>query len=227
MSNNLVKAIGILVCALVLAANASNISQAQAADLCNNTNTQGVRNNPSNHRTPCKLTQPAHITELVTYHWNNGLGAKPGKITLFNPGTGAQFGPFNAVGSPGQNGAANVNWTANVNIAVPAGNYQVIDSDFATWSWNSTSKNFGFAIVRGDYPSGGSPSTGSSACPQGAKGAAIGLLHCPCNYPVGWNTPTVNVTNPGLKKWYPACKPPLQCLGNHPGTNPFGDSSCQ
>lgn len=77
------------------------------------------------------------------------------------------------------NGVANVNWTANVNIAVPAGNYQVSNSGVATWSWNSTSKNFGFAIVRGDYPSGGSPPTGSSACPQGAKGAPIGLLHCP------------------------------------------------
>ena len=233
MSNNLVKAIAILVCALVLDANAGNISPAQSAVLCSNANTQAVRNNPSSHATPCRLTAPAHVTELVTYHWNNGRGAKPGTITLFNTVTRAKFGPFNAVGSPGQGGAPDVNWTANVNIAVPAGNYQVMDSNFATWSWNSASKNFGFATVSGDY-SGGAATTGggsggssTSACPQGAKGAPIGLLHCPCNYPVGWNTPTVNATNPGLKNWYPACKPPLQCLGNHPGTNPFGDSSCQ
>jgi len=220
-------AVGLAVCAGMLAAGA------QAADLCNNTNTQAVRNNPSSHRTPCSLTRPAHITELVTYHWNNRLGAKPGTIMLFNPATGVQYGPFNAVGSPGQGGAPDVNWTSNVDIVVPAGNYQVIDSNFATWSWNSASKNFGFAIVRGDYAGGPSSGGGGSAppapvnaCPQGAKGAPIGLLHCACNYPVGWNTPNVNITNPGLKNWYPACLPPLQCLGNQPGAA-FGASSCQ
>lgn len=66
-------------------------------------------------------------------------------------------------------------------------------------------------------------------CPSGPgdKGQSIAGLHCPCNYPVGWGTPNVLITNPGLANWWASCKPPLQCLGNTPGTNPFGNASCQ
>jgi hypothetical protein len=219
---------GLAVCAVMLPA------KVQAADLCNNTNPQAVFNKPPVPRAPCHLIRAAHITQLVTYHWYNGLGAQPGNISLSGA---SHYGPFKAVGSPGQNGAPNVNWTADVNIVVPAGNYFIIDSEPATWSWNAGTGSYGFAIVRGDYTTvseappappvfGKPPPSGGSTCPQGPKGAQIGLLHCACNYPVGWNTPNVNVTNPGLKKWYPDCKPPLQCLGNQPGAA-FAASSCQ
>jgi hypothetical protein len=306
----------------------------RAADLCNNTNTNAVQNNPASHRTPCHIAAPAHVTELVTYHWNKGHGATPGTITLFLPSTGTQFGPFHAIGTPGSGGAANVNWVAKVDIVVPSGDYQVIDSDVATWSWNTQSQNNGFAIVRGDsgvpaatamnpnhyhcyavkqvqtkprtvglidqfqsahpvtvanpvmlcapvqkneekspdmtthltcyqvegakpvnkrvqvtnqfgtqtldvgdsrmlcVPSLKSLDIGpipSGPCPSGpnAKGQPIAGLHCPCNFPVDWGTPNVMTTNPNLVNWWASCKPPLQCLGNTPGTNPFGNSSCQ
>jgi hypothetical protein len=39
---------------------------AYAVDLCNNTNGNAVQNNPASHRTPCHLSAPAHITQLVT-----------------------------------------------------------------------------------------------------------------------------------------------------------------
>ncbi|MFI4976300.1 MAG: hypothetical protein ACHP84_17320, partial [Caulobacterales bacterium] len=153
--------------ALALAAGATcAATSAQAADLCNNTNGGGVLNGPNSHRTPCTLTQPAHITQLITYHWNNGNGATPGTIMLFDPSTGVQYGPFAATGSSGQGGAPNVNWVANVNLTVPAGAYQVIDSDPPTWSWNSASGNYGFAKVEGDY-------TGSSSATS-RGGAALG-----------------------------------------------------
>ncbi|MDE2134184.1 MAG: hypothetical protein KGM97_08395 [Alphaproteobacteria bacterium] len=149
MAGRAAVAVGLAACAALF------VASAHAADLCNNTNTGGVLNNPSSHRTPCNLGQPAHITQLVTYHWNNGMGARPGTILLFSPNTGNQWGPFPASGSSGQGGKANVNWTANVNISVPAGLYQVIDSDPSTWSWNSTSGGYGFAIVSGNYTFGG------------------------------------------------------------------------
>jgi hypothetical protein len=123
---------------------------ASAVDLCNNTNSNAVQNSPMSHRAPCHISAPAHITELVTYHWNNGRGATPGTILLFEPSTGMQWGPFQTTGTPGQGGAPNVNWVAKVDIVVLQGDYQVIDSDFPTWSWNAGSQNNGFMIVRGD-----------------------------------------------------------------------------
>jgi hypothetical protein len=137
--------------ALALGLAALAAGAAFAGDLCNNTNGNGVLNNPQNHRTPCVISKAANITQLITYHWNNGQGAKPGTILLFNPNTGQQWGPFTASGSSGQGSAPNVNWTANVNLNVPAGSYQIIDSDPATWSWNPASGGYGFAKAEGAF----------------------------------------------------------------------------
>jgi hypothetical protein len=182
--------------ALVFAAIAAASSGAAfAASLCDNSDSAGVLNNPPTHRTPCNLRAPAHITQLITYHWNNGRGARPGTILFFNPGTGVQYGPYPATGSSGQGGAPNVNWTANVNINVPAGQYQVIDSDFATWSWNSGSGSAGFAKVYGDYTSGGSgpvarflpppgpaPRPAPAPAPRPAPPPPVSVLtHTPCH----------------------------------------------
>ncbi len=176
MAGRAAVAVGLTACAALF------VASAQAADLCNNTNTGGVLNNPSSHRTPCSLGQPAHITQLVTYHWNNGMGARPGTILLFSPNTGNQWGPFPASGSSGQGGKANVNWTANVNLTVPAGVYQVIDSDPPTWSWNSTSSGYGFAIVSGNYTSGG-PFTAGSKPVFGGKFTSTGPSPTPPSPP--------------------------------------------
>ena len=50
--------------------------QAAAIDLFNNTNTGGVQNGAKGQVLLMTPT-PVHVTELVTYHWNNGRGAKP------------------------------------------------------------------------------------------------------------------------------------------------------
>lgn len=126
--------------------------------LCDNTNTLSVDNRPPSRTSPCVLHQGAHITQLVTYHWNHGRGATPGTIMFFNPTTGEQHGPFTATGSVGQGGAANVNWTADVNLVVPAGAWQVVDSDVETWSWNDGSGNHGFTVVFGDWAGAPAPS---------------------------------------------------------------------
>jgi len=132
---------------MIFALIAMFASAAGATDLFNNTNISGVSNGPT-APTVFTLTSPAVVTELVTYHWNNGRGAVPGTIGL-KPATGPVLGPFPAIGSPGQGGAPNVNWTAYVNLPLGPGTYTVVDSEPPTWSQNAQSGHSGFAIVRG------------------------------------------------------------------------------
>ncbi len=121
---------------------------AAAADLFNNTNTGGVQNGASGQALLMTPT-PVHVSQLVTYHWNNGRGAPPGKLTL-KSASGQTYGPFQAKGTSGQNNAPNVNWIADVNLQLPAGTYQLIDSDPGTWSQNAQTRGVGFAIIRGE-----------------------------------------------------------------------------
>jgi hypothetical protein len=132
-------------------------ASAKAADLYNNTNAGAVSNNPTG-ATAFGLTCNAHVTQIVTYHWNNGKGATPGTISLKSNQTGQVYGPFFAVGSSGQASAKNVNWTANVSLDLPGGkgptglatdSYIITDSNNATWSMNAQSSYRGFAIVVG------------------------------------------------------------------------------
>ena len=122
-------------------------ASAQVGDIYNNTNINGVNNGPASSP-QFVLNAPARITQLVTYHWNFGRGARPGVISLRNI-NGQRFGPFAARGTTGQGGALNVNWVADVNVTIPAGSYTVLDSDINTWSNNAQSGFRGFAIVRG------------------------------------------------------------------------------
>lgn len=135
-----------LLLSLVLIACAVPAS-AQVRDLYNNTNINGVNNGPTSG-TQFVLNTPARITQIVTYHWNFGQGARPGAITLRNS-NGQVFGPFAARGTAGQGGAPCVNWVADVNVSIPAGSYTVLDTDPNTWSNNAQSGFRGFAIVRG------------------------------------------------------------------------------
>ena len=107
-------------------------------------NTGGVTQNAS-PKLPSLITySPLHVTQIWTYHWNNGRGATPGTIALkgFN---GTTYGPWPASASSGSNNAPNVNWTVNVNVTIPAGTYQVVDSSPSTWSQNAESRGVGFA----------------------------------------------------------------------------------
>jgi hypothetical protein len=136
---------------------------ASAVDLYNNTNTGAVSNKPTIQTT--FLTPGAtHITQLVTYHWNNGRGAPPGTIALKSL-SGPTYGPFKAQGTSGSNNAQNVNWVADVNITVPIGTYQIVDSDPNTWSQNAQTHGAGFAIIRGEHLPVGTVAPASPATP--------------------------------------------------------------
>lgn len=138
--------VGVLLLGLVLFAGTQ--TAAAQATLFQNTNIDAVQNNPRS-APQFRLTVPTTITQLVTYHWNFGLGSRPGAIALRNRNNGRLFGPFAARGTSGQGGRANVNWIATVNVTLPAGQYTVLDSDPNTWSNNARSGFVGFAIVRG------------------------------------------------------------------------------
>ena len=122
--------------------------------------------------------QPSFITngasycvmQIVTYHWNNGQGAKPGTIGL-NGAAGVKLGPWTATGSAGQANAVNVNWTANVSTptkpVVINGAYSCVDSDPATWSQDAETHGTGFCQV---YVEKAAVSAAvASAKPKGSK----------------------------------------------------------
>ena len=139
-------AIAITASALMgLSAVAAEAQQPQ--ELFNNTNIYGVGNGISGQPT-FSLGQATMITEISNYHWNFGQGAQPGSISLRST-SGQSWGPFQARGSSGQGGAQNVNWTASVNVTVPAGTYMVFDSSPNTWSSNQQSGGRGFSRVSG------------------------------------------------------------------------------
>ena len=122
----------------------------QVHELFSNMNTANVQTGAASRAT-FHLYVPSYVTEISTYHWNNGQGAQPGSITLRHYGgqTQGTYGPFHARGVAGQFNAQNVTWTAAVNLALPAGLYEVFDSSPATWSFNSFSQGRGFTKVMG------------------------------------------------------------------------------
>jgi hypothetical protein len=124
--------------------------------LFDNGNIYTVDNNPT---VPAKFTisKPHVITKITNYHWNYAQGTKPGRVGL-RDASGRIYGPWSVVGSPGQGGVPNANWTATPNALIPAGQYTILDSEPTTWSQNSGSGNRGFSKVEG-YPKQSSTST--------------------------------------------------------------------
>jgi hypothetical protein len=91
---------------------------------------------------PPKVTQDRtyFVTEICTYHWNNGAGSSPGEITL-KAADGTTYGPWKTTLRN------KVYWIAEPKQNIPAGTYTLIDSDPATWAQNSSSggKGMGWA----------------------------------------------------------------------------------
>ncbi len=124
-----------------------------------NGNTLAVQQGKAGLKYPFFVVKTSLKLQAVsTYHWNNGQGVTPGKITLmefkpedanadgsFDTKKGNIFGPYQAKGRD-----YNRFWDIFPNITLSAGYYCVIDSEPDTWSYNSTSKNEGFADVYGE-----------------------------------------------------------------------------
>ena len=120
--------------------------EAPATELVfDNGNEMAVFNSPS-APTVFTLPEERHIYLIVDYHWNDGAGMAPGTIAFQDTSSGAMYGPWQATGTPGQGGVPDAYWNAYPDIDLPAGTYEVIDSDPGTWSQNEDSGGCG--IVR-------------------------------------------------------------------------------
>jgi len=113
--------------------------------IADTTNIAGVYNGPT-VPTTFSINGPHLVTEIHDYHWNNAQGATPGTIGLQDQ-NGTIYGPWQAVGTPGQGGVPDANWYVYPNIVIPAGTYTVIDSDPSTWAQNEGSGGKGMGYV--------------------------------------------------------------------------------
>jgi len=95
----------------------------------------GAAENGASQPTVFTIDEAWLVTEIKTYHWNNGKGVTPGMISL-ESGDGITYGPWQATGEPGQGGVVDAYWVVSPQVTIPAGTYTVIDSDPATWAKN-------------------------------------------------------------------------------------------
>ncbi len=109
----------------------------EAIEIVNTYNLLGVIcGNPGT--TLVTIPQDACITEISTYHWCD-KGQPAGTHSLYNINTGVTYGPFS--------GTIDFRfWVSYPNTYVPAGNYEVIDSEPSTWSHTN---NGGFVLIKG------------------------------------------------------------------------------
>jgi hypothetical protein len=88
------------------------------------------------------LQSDACVSQIWTYHYNNGAGATPGSVWV--EGGGGTYGPFPETGAAG-----NRVWVANVTLGLPAGYYVLVDTNPAFESYNAQSGNVGFVELIG------------------------------------------------------------------------------
>jgi hypothetical protein len=106
------------------------------------TNIAAVVGGPRN-ATTISVKKPILVRTLRTYHWNNGRGAAPGSIALIDAG-GRTLGSWRARGEPGQGGAPNAYWSAQVNLRLDPGSYTLTTSSNETWATNEGARWRGF-----------------------------------------------------------------------------------
>ncbi len=119
----------------------------KVVELLSSMNSGGVSNSPT---APAQFdtNRTYMISSIMTYHWNNGRGtSRPGTISI-RASNGRVYGPYAATGLPAGS-VPNAFWEVKPNIALPPGNYVIVDSDPTTWAHNSQSGGRGFTTIRG------------------------------------------------------------------------------
>ena len=110
--------------------------------LWTNMNNDPVKSNPPSYLILNMVEEePIQLERITTYHWNNGEGAEPGTVSIYNDDTLLASWP--AVGRSAY-GTENVYWDAAVNIVLlPGYKYTVRLSDEDSWSYNAASEDCG------------------------------------------------------------------------------------
>jgi hypothetical protein len=163
-----------------------------------NWNTGGVSNNPSCNPS-FTITEPQRITYIDSYHWNDGSGTvEPGTISLAKDDA-TEFGPWQAEGQPGMNGVPNAFWITHPDEVIPAGTYEILDSDQETRSQNSASGGCGFSKVEG-YADQSRPSDSAN----GISTKNLPSNEPPANEPIGEtsNIPSDEQSSGTPKHWH-------------------------
>lgn len=125
--------------AALLAAGVLASGSAQAELIYNSMNAAGVGSNPYVDAL-FSLSTSKTITSIYNYHYNYGAGSNGVSIGIEQQidSSWVSVGLWSAVGSIGYGGAL-ANWTATPNVTLGAGDYRIVDTDHATWSWSSQS----------------------------------------------------------------------------------------
>jgi len=118
-------------------------------DLLFEVNTLGGVDNLPTAPTTALFDAPVTLSSIRTYHWNFGQGASPGTIGLQGE-DGTLYGPWPVTRTlEGQGGVPGAYWEVDVDLALPAGSYEVIDSDPATWAQNAETGGRGVTWIWG------------------------------------------------------------------------------
>lgn len=125
------------------------VAKASAEEVMFTITSVGVAENGATKPTIFTIDESWLVTEIKTYHWNDGNGVAPGMISL-KSSDGTIYGPWQATGAPGQGGVVNAYWIVNPQVTIPTGTYSVIDSDPSTWAKNDADTGgMGMAWGRG------------------------------------------------------------------------------
>ena len=103
----------------------------------------GVALNSATSATTFTTTNSWFVTEILTYHWNDGNGKPSGTIGL-QASDGTVYGPWQATAIDGS-GVTNVAWVVHPNFILAPGTYTVLDSDPVSWSQNEETSGAGMA----------------------------------------------------------------------------------
>lgn len=113
-------------------------------------------------------SEPVLIQRIRTHHWNNGNGAQPGTISVYEDSV--KIGTWPAVGRSAY-GVPNVYWEALVDfIAWPGHSYYFAVSDVDSMSYNEASGNCGMFEFYGidPAPAGYVPSVSGNVSQSGS-----------------------------------------------------------
>jgi hypothetical protein len=169
---------------------------------------QGVSYNPP-QITTFTLPTASYITRVWTYHYGATIGTKSPTVAFKDATRGTIFGPWAQVGyksfagtlgatrsDPGNiPGPPDNYWMAYPGQSVPAGTYQVIDSDPATWAYTSDLGNRGVTWVYGYSLSGGGQDGGTTD----SRTDGVGTVDAGIAY-FTVSTPPVGITAPAGAK---------------------------
>ena len=137
---------------------------------------QGVSRNPPNPTT-FTLSHAAYVTRVWTYHYNAAIAGTNATVAFMDTVSGAVYGPWTQIGYTSFAGALGAPQSDPGNVvgppdnyrmaypgqSVPAGTYQVVDSDSATWCYTADTGNRGLTWVYGWYGPAPAPSVDAAA----------------------------------------------------------------